>query len=396
MKHLFRPCPICNNQEGEILHKQVFTLPSNSPLPNEYEIVSCLNCGFVFADTSVDQTIYNNYYTLLSKYEDIEISSGGGIGSYDHLRLELTAATIHRILPDHSANILDMGCANGGLLYALKQLGYKNIMGIDPSKSCNNHVNNLGILCIEGDIFSASFSQLSKTFDCIILTHVLEHIYDLSTAIINLSSKLNENGILFVEVPDASRYSDYYIVPYYYIDCEHINHFDQNSISNLICSKGFTRLETRNIEFKVNDTNSYPAVYSIFQKTNQLISKVFNISDDAKESFLKFVEQSINNNENDKIIQKLVENQDPIIIWGVGQYTMRLLANSALSKCNIKGFIDSDSNKQGKKILNHHIFHPDFLENKNISVVICSALHYSEIIKRIEKMNAQIKVFIMK
>ena len=36
MKQLFRPCPICDSLNGEVLHKQLFLLPSNSILPNEY------------------------------------------------------------------------------------------------------------------------------------------------------------------------------------------------------------------------------------------------------------------------------------------------------------------------------------------------------------------------
>lgn len=130
MKHLLRSCPICNNLQGELLHKQLFVLPSNSPLPSEYEIVTCINCGFVFADTPANQTIYNNYYTQLSKYEDLKIASGGGVEKFDYDRLMLTASTINRVLPQYSACILDMGCANGGLLKTLKQMGYTNIMGI--------------------------------------------------------------------------------------------------------------------------------------------------------------------------------------------------------------------------------------------------------------------------
>lgn len=76
MKQLSRLCPIFNNKQGEILHKQLFSLPSNSPLPNEYEVVSYQNCGFVFADTPANQIIYNEYYTHLSKYEELDIASG--------------------------------------------------------------------------------------------------------------------------------------------------------------------------------------------------------------------------------------------------------------------------------------------------------------------------------
>lgn len=396
MKHLFRPCPICESFFGEILYRQVFSLPSSSPLPNEYDIVSCINCRFVFADTPSNQQTYNDYYTLLSKYEDIEISSGGGTNNYDYDRLERTAKTIQTILNNKSLSILDMGCANGGLLKSLKKLGFNNIMGIDPSKTCNTYVNNEGISCMEGDIFSESFKNLSITFDCFILTHVLEHIYDLKIAIGNIVSKIKENGILYVEVPDASRYFEYYMVPYYYIDCEHINHFDKNSLSNLICSKGFRLVETKNIDFKLNETRNYPAVYSIFQKTSQLSDKTFEISEDSQISFLKFVEQSKMKNENDIIINQLVENQQPIIIWGAGQFTLRLLANSSLDKCNIIGFIDSDSNKQGKKLLDHTIYSSDFLYNKEVSVVICSAIHHLDILKKINEMKIQSIVYIMK
>lgn len=395
MKNLFRPCPICDNLNGEILHTQLFSLPHHSPLPKKYDVVFCTECGFVFADTPVNQIIYNKYYTLLSKYEDLTISTGGGGYIYDYLRIELSTTNIQRILPNHTSTILDMGCANGGLLKSLKLLGYQNLLGIDPSISCNNHVNNLGIHCIQGDIFSETFIQLTQTFDCIILTHVLEHIFDLSVAIKNLSSKLNDNGILYIEVPDASRYSDYYMVPYYYIDCEHINHFDHYSLSNLITSKGFVQIETKNIEFSVNESNSYPAVYSIFQKSG-FVNRAFQKSDSSKISFLDFIEQSKNNHENDHIINRLVESREPIIIWGAGQFTLRLLANSDLGKCNIQGFVDSDFTKQGKVLDGKSISNPDILKHNNSIILICSALHSNNIHQEIIKMGIANLVYIMK
>ena len=396
IKNLTRPCPVCDNKVGEVLHKQLFVLPSDSPLPNELEIVFCSKCGFVYADTTANQAIYNEYYTLQSKYEDLNIASGSGTGIYDHQRLEVTSSTISKVLTNHQVSILDMGCANGGLLKVLKSLGYQDILGIDPSKKCNINVNNSGIQCIEGDIFSESFKEYPKTFDCIVLTHVLEHIYDLNTAIENISSKLNDEGILYIEVPDASRYSEYYTVPYYYIDCEHINHFDHDSIFNLITPKGFTQLETRNIEFRVSESNYYPAVYSILKKTNKGKQNEIQFSDISEKSFLKFLEQSYSNDENEKIIQKLANNQEPIVIWGAGQFTLRLLSNSSLTKCNIHGFIDSDSNKQGKELLNYLIYSPDYIKDKNTSILICSALNSFDIISSIKEINNNSTIYVMK
>ena len=79
IKELNRICPICNNSLGMVLHKQNFILEDDNPLPNEYDVVSCEQCSFIFADVEVTQNEYNLYYEAFSKYDNTEISSGGGI-----------------------------------------------------------------------------------------------------------------------------------------------------------------------------------------------------------------------------------------------------------------------------------------------------------------------------
>lgn len=78
IKELNRLCPICNNKQGEILHTQKFLLDNNNPLPSEYDVVCCTQCGFVYADVDASQENYNKYYENFSKYESTEVSSGGG------------------------------------------------------------------------------------------------------------------------------------------------------------------------------------------------------------------------------------------------------------------------------------------------------------------------------
>jgi 2-polyprenyl-3-methyl-5-hydroxy-6-metoxy-1,4-benzoquinol methylase len=82
---------------------------------------------------------------------------------------------------------------------------------------------------------------LQESFGCAILTGVIEHIYDVQKAIKNISNLLKAGGILYLEAPDASRYIDYYIVPYYYFDSEHINHFDMHSLRNLLIANNQVR-----------------------------------------------------------------------------------------------------------------------------------------------------------
>jgi len=350
----------------------------------------------VFADTPAKQNIYNEYYRWLSNYEDLELATGSGTSRLDMERLEAVATVIQRFLPDASSSVLDVGCANGGLLRTLGKKGYTSLMGIDPSAACVRHVQTLGIRCVAGDIFSSSFDQVKEKFDCITLTHVMEHIYDLKNAVERISATLKENGILYIEVPDASRYAEFYTVPYYYIDCEHINHFDANSLENLFVSRNFSLPEIRNISFSIAETKRYPAVYGVFQKRSERKTGRIKFSDQAKNSFVLFLDQSKLHCENDKVIQQLVRTQHPIVIWGAGQFTLRLLANSSLSQCNIQAFIDSDSNKQGRTLAGVLVHSPEFIRNNDSIVVICSALHAKEIEKTVNSLNSKLTTYILK
>ena len=48
----------------------------------------------------------------------------------------------------------------------------------------------------------------------------------------------------------------------------------------------------------------------------------------------------------------------PLLVWGVGQLAMKLLAETSLGKANIAGFVDSNPIHQGKKLHGHPILIP--------------------------------------
>lgn len=390
-KKLFRICPICSSDNGEILHTQEFSLSANNPLPQKYDVVCCNNCGFVFADSPVTQKEYDIYYEQLSKYEDEVTATGTGLTDCNAERLFQTVQEIEKILPNKSIKILDVGAANGGLLLALKDEGYCCLTGLDPSAACVRKMQSKGLRAMMGGIFS--IPHLNEKFDCIVLTHVLEHIYDVRGTIENLLLLLNEGGILYIEVPNAALYSKYFIVPFYYFDCEHINHFDKASIKNLLSIFGGTIIKSQSKEIPASENQLYPALGVFYKKDSQAISRI--IPDfTVKESILNHIQQSLKIGQNAKL-KELEKNYTPIIVWGAGQYTQRLLANTNLNVCNIVLFIDNDSKKQGMKLNNIEIKDKETLKNFNGPVVIASALHSQEIIKEIRDMDAKNPVIII-
>ena len=189
-KNAIRPCPICQSESVEVLHHQRFVLPEGSVLPDAFDVVWCPRCGFAFADTPATQETYDAYYAGFSKYEDSSTSTGGGGSDFDLRRLRDTAAAIAAIVTDRRERIVDIGCANGGLLEELRKLGYTELLGVDPSPACvANTQKSYGIAAAAGSI--RQMPEGIGRFDLIILSHVLEHVADLQAVIRDLTALLN-------------------------------------------------------------------------------------------------------------------------------------------------------------------------------------------------------------
>ena len=146
-KQTLRKCPSCLGVPAEVLHHQEFDLIAGHPLANGYDVVACDACGFVYADTAATQEEYNAFYEKMSKYWDPATGTGGGLHSWDAERLGDTAAIVARYLNSPSARILDIGCAGGGLLASLRELGFSNSIGVDSSPACVREVKAKGIEC---------------------------------------------------------------------------------------------------------------------------------------------------------------------------------------------------------------------------------------------------------
>ena len=84
---------------------------------------------------------------------------------------------------------------------------------------------------------------------------------------------------------------------------------------------------------------------------------------------------------NNKIL-RIVKSKKPIIVWGVGTHTLRLLKTSELSKANIKYFVDSNPKYSNKKLNGKKIILPAELENKNEAILISSMIFQDNICKQ--------------
>ena len=384
-KTLHRPCPICDCPSVQVLHTQRFTLSEGHPLQDRYEVVACDACGFCFADTLVSQPAYDAYYSAMSKYADGTTSTGAGVSPWDAGRLHQLAGHVAKFAPALSSRILDVGCAGGGLLAALQSSGYTNVCGIDPSPSCVEIASQAAA----GRVWTGTLSGVPAgigTFDGIILSHVMEHVRDLRDAMERLRSLLNPGGWVYVEVPDATRYEQFLVAPFQDFNTEHINHFSTTSLANLFRTRGFIPEAGGTKEIYSAKDMPYPALFWFARVAGapQPIEKD-ELLRPALDGYIRASADRMRRL--DETIRRALDRHLSVIVWGTGQLTMKLLAETCLREAAIEAFVDGNPVNQGKELLGRKVIGGGDLPRGTTPILVCSLINSTAIIQAIRSLG---------
>jgi SAM-dependent methyltransferase len=372
---LNRPCPVCGQDaQTTRLHTQRFVLPGDHPLPDRYDLVACADCGCVYCDSPAAQEAYDRYYADMSRYESTYIESG--------TRLYAERSDwITTVVPDINARIIDVGCGNGRLLTELQSRGYRRLTGLDPSAHCIKALRANGIDGIVGGFFQC---PVDSYFDCAILSGVLEHIHDVAGIMRAMARLIRPAGRLLVCVPDAARYQQYDFVAFDYFNIEHINHFEECSLLNLGLRHGMSIVNWLKTDIAVGEVRQ-PVIYCAY--LNEGLPST-NLLGNAQARIVDYVAQTARQNLASPIIDKFVASQEPVVIWGAGNYASRLLASTALGRCRIDFWVDNDSHKQGQQILGRPICTPSTLrEHPAATILVAVAVYGEEISRQLREMG---------
>lgn len=381
-KHDIRDCAICGNSGRNFLYRQQFSRMSDSSLIEGYDVVSCVNCGFTFADRLPGQEMLDRYYREMSKYEFHE--TGGKESEYDSERFRDLLEVLLPCIPDSRTRIIDIGCATGKLLSLLTEKGYSEVIGLDPSIGCAQAAEKLyGIKVLVSPI--SKLGDFEEKFDCMILAGVLEHVLDLRGVLSLLLDHLSDSGIICIQVPDASRFSLWPDAPFQQFSTEHINYFSAISLRNLLESVG--GYEEKSVEgvHPQSATTMMPLVSSVFRKG--LNSMPVLLKDKITEAGLReYIRQSAETEVSIReVISNLVASQTPLVVWGAGTHTLHLLESTLLCHADIRAFVDANSAYHGKTLHGIPILSPDELRSMSETVLVSSRVFQAEIICRLRE-----------
>jgi 2-polyprenyl-3-methyl-5-hydroxy-6-metoxy-1,4-benzoquinol methylase len=387
----FRPhraCGACGATGHTVCHHQRFVVPDGYPLPSDYNVVVCRRCGFVYADPAATQLDYDRFYCEWSKYDDSATATGSGVSPFDATRLMITASNIARDLPSRAASILDAGCATGGLLTALHNQGFTAVAGLDPSPRCAAACRDRGFEAYVGSISNTSVPAHMPKFDCVVFSHVLEHVYDIPAFFTAACRLLAPGGYLYLETPDATRYDDYIYAPFQEFNTEHINHFSPRALENIAHRFGFQAIMVEQKLIQTAEDVLYPAVFGLFRDNGRAASDRVACDQELPSKISAYIRHSTEQMEriNQHLTSQLADIER-IIVWGAGQFAMKLLTLPCLAHTQIRALADNNPVLRGKTLKGAPIVGPQEIVGTTEPIVIATLLHADEITAQIRRLG---------
>jgi SAM-dependent methyltransferase len=203
-------CRICTNSEN---NKAYQIREMMFGFRDEFTYFECSQCGCLqITETprNIEKYYPSNYYSFQQKASGhfikrfIRIQSDrcalfnvGLIGKllYKRRPNDIIKA-IAKAKVSRQSRILDVGCGSGSLLYSLKDVGIRKLVGIDPYITYE---------VINGDvkILKKTFGELpdSQMFDLVVFNHSFEHIPDQLGTLLKVSRILGRNGVCLIRMP---------------------------------------------------------------------------------------------------------------------------------------------------------------------------------------------------
>jgi len=384
-----RACGACGSTGNTVCHHQRFIVPDCYPLPSEYDVVVCRRCGFVYADPAATQRDYDRFYCEWSKYDDSASATGSGVSPYDAARLSTVATDLARALPSRAASILDAGCATGGLLTALREQGFSAVAGLDPSPRCAAACRERGFEAYVGSISTAAAPAHLPKFDCVVFSHVLEHIYDIPAFFNCARGLLAPGGYLYLETPDATRYDDYLYAPFQEFNTEHINHFSARTLENAARRFGFHPILVEQKVIQTAEDTLYPAVFGIFRDYGEAPQEqAITCDQELPTRIATYIRHSAEKME--KINHHLtgqLGDINRVMLWGAGQFAMKLLALPCLAHTQLCALVDNNPILRGKTMAGAPIVGPEQIAGTTDPIIIATLLHAGEISDQIRRLG---------
>lgn len=198
----------------------------------------CINCGLIRQDPTLDEQSLGIFYKEI--YRPLYLGKTSEENLKDIFLSQIKKGEVfynfinQKVKISNYKSVLEIGCSAGGILKYFQSKGHV-VTGFDFDANYIKYgKNNLLNLNFGG---SNEIKNRGLKFDLIILSHVVEHFRDLGKEIKTIFEVLNDEGIIFIQVPGIFN-KDYYKTSercdfLFYIQNAHNYYFTKNTFLNL-------------------------------------------------------------------------------------------------------------------------------------------------------------------
>lgn len=344
----FRNCPVCScNKSVNVNSMNDFQFYTDDDNKSFVDInnVMCVNCD----------TVYMNPCFSDLGFSELFKEAGNSYGMSSERPDEIINFLYENNLIGKNTRLLDLGCGSGNFINKLK--GDIICLGVDidqPSIDYAISINsddNKKFLCRKFDDLHFDFKP-----NLITLFHVLEHLNDPLSVLKNIYKICEINSILIVEVPTLENGFTNDLMSFF--SPQHLTHFSYKSLINSIYLSGW------NIE-KIHQCENYNGTRIVAKKADIIQSELCDFDLNIYQSLMGHI-NNINYNYQ-KILDSIESNY--VVIYGGGVHLEKIYQTFTNFFDERKRFIiiDGDNLKIGKKWRGINIYHPDIINELDIS-----------------------------
>lgn len=209
-------CRVCNNdQDNDILFSKELVIGTKKIFPYIY----CSKCNSLsICDIPTNMDFYYEQYPYISNFDSgykdnflrriiklYILKNSNKLASFSMKFLDyyddLMIKSLFPYKISKDSSILDVGSGSGLFLNILRNLGYKNCLGIDPNiKQEINLSNGFKIL-------KKTIEELEGEYDLITFHHSFEHMLNPKQVLEKISQLLKPNGICLLRFPNVDSFS---------------------------------------------------------------------------------------------------------------------------------------------------------------------------------------------
>lgn len=343
-----KSCRLCNSKNIE----KCFSFPS-TPLANEFvkikkkqslyplDLIFCNDCYHFQLKHVVNPKI------LFANYVYVSGTSKSFINHFD----KYAKSIIKNDKINKNDLIIEIGSNDGVLLTSFNQLGFSNLLGIEPAKKIADISISKGIPTINSFFGKPTSNKILKKYGkakIIIANNVLAHIDDLNSVFENAKKLLSKNGFFYFEVSYLLDVINKNLFDTIYH--EHLSYHSVTSMVNFLNTKklyliDFERVDTHggSIRFKVSNSNTKSKSIKIQSILNLEKQKKLHYVNTFQNFYYKIMKKK---DKLKKILIELRKKNKKIVGYGAPAKMTTLMYAFNLPKNYFKFIIDDSPIKQ--------------------------------------------------